>query len=252
MCMERRRGNLCSEMGRNAYSNALMIGATAGIHVLPFSRDETPIPFPRHVSQTKKSKNSPIRNQSNDMCSTQQEILPTERSRLPLRSYRDAEGFTWGYSGQNGARKKMTTTCTQCSIAGVGWRDNVAARWTGWHGTKECKKHNVDTFVLETKRYIFNRDNSLQQATSWTCRRALDGTYVRDLLAGSMARNFAALDSACARNGSRMPHENVGWNLRFSAMKTRKKNVCYIMRLPYERWVRRMLQEQLIGLPARS
>ena len=41
----------------------------------------------------------------------------------------------------------------------------------------------------------------------------------RDLLAGSMARNSACLESACARNGWGMPHENVGWNLRFSTME---------------------------------
>ena len=41
----------------------------------------------------------------------------------------------------------------------------------------------------------------------------------RDLLAWSMARNFAYLESACARNGWSMPHENVGWNLRISTME---------------------------------
>ena len=41
----------------------------------------------------------------------------------------------------------------------------------------------------------------------------------RDLLAWSMARNSAYLESACARNGWGMPHENVGWNLRMSTME---------------------------------
>ena len=41
----------------------------------------------------------------------------------------------------------------------------------------------------------------------------------RDLLAWSMARNSAYLESACARNGWGMPHENAGWNLRISTME---------------------------------
>ena len=45
----------------------------------------------------------------------------------------------------------------------------------------------------------------------------------RDLLAGSMARNSAYLESARARNGWGMPHENVGWNLRFSTME-----ICFL------------------------
>ena len=34
-------------------------------------------------------------------------------------------------------------------------------------------------WILQNKLYIFNRENSPQQAESWTCRRALDGAYVQ-------------------------------------------------------------------------
>ena len=52
----------------------------------------------------------------------------------------------------------------------------------------------------------------------------------RDLLAWSMARNSTSLGSACARNGWGMPHENVGWNLRFSIME-----ICLLHHEP-SRW----------------
>ena len=35
------------------------------------------------------------------------------------------------------------------------------------------------TWILQNKFYIFNRDSSPQQAESWTCRRVLDGVYVQ-------------------------------------------------------------------------
>ena len=60
----------------------------------------------------------------------------------------------------------------------------------------------------------------------------------RDLLGGSVARNFAYLESTCARSRRSISHENMGKNLRFWTL-----GIClpYHMNLPHERWARRLL-----------
>ena len=46
-------------------------------------------------------------------------------------------------------------------------------------------------WILQNTLYILNRDSSLQQAESWTCRRALDGAYVHiDFILGDADVNL--------------------------------------------------------------
>ena len=58
-----------------------------------------------------------------------------------------------------------------------------------------------------------------------------------------MARNFAYLESTCARGRGSISHENMGRNLRSEHWKF----ACHIMSLPHERWAHRMLHWQPSG-----
>ena len=51
---------------------------------------------------------------------------------------------------------------------------------TDWHGTKECKRHNVDTLDFTKQNFlIFNSDGSLQGKEGWTHRRVSHGKFVQ-------------------------------------------------------------------------
>ena len=58
-------------------------------------------------------------------------------------------------------------------------------------GQRNARGTMLIHWILQNKLYIFNRDSSLQQAESWTCRRALDGAYVQlDFIIGDASFNL--------------------------------------------------------------